>query len=61
MKRLEADRIRSFVITLVLLKKNSHRKVRVKRRSIIFFQIEYYNAVLLSILIMYNFEIQTHS
>jgi len=61
MKHLEGDRIRPFVITLVLLKKNSHRKVRVKRRSNIFFQIEYFNAVLLSILNKYNFEIQAHS
>jgi predicted nucleic acid-binding Zn ribbon protein len=45
MKRLEADRENCSEITLDLLKKNSHRKVRVKNRLIFIFKIEYYVAV----------------
>ena len=34
MKRLEGDRMSCFVITLDLLKKISHRKMRVKKRFV---------------------------
>lgn len=64
MKRLEADRIRSFVITLVLLKKNSHCKVRVKRRSIIFFKLNtimrFYFPFSLYIILKYKHIVNIH-
>jgi hypothetical protein len=64
MKHLEADRIRPFVINLVLLKKKSHRKVRVKRRSNIFFKLStilgFYFPFSLSIILKYKHTVSIH-